>query len=952
MKKKYIYFGLSFALVLVVGLGIFWKTSQTTHGVTGSDFDAGRIVDDAIFFNKDSMNPGDIQNFLNAKVPTCDTNGTQPKNGVSGQTRAQWAAATGNPAPPYVCVRNYTQSIPSVTADAYCNGIGGGTKSAADIIFNVAQACNINPQALIVLLQKEQTLITDDWPWPIQYQSATGYGCPDTAACDAQYYGFFNQLYNAARQFKRYVQQPQAYNYAVGRNSFVQYNPNASCGGTNITMQTQATAALYNYTPYQPNAAALNNLGGSGDSCSAYGNRNFWLFFNNWFGPTRTDSFTIAIGDNGSPNQYLLFGGIKQAIPDPETKIAWGIQNYPVITMPASYLTALPSGPYLDRLTRLNTSDNTVFFMDGGKRYRIMSQTMFDAWNFGGRPITSVPPGLFYVPVDAGELTYSVKDPASSKLYMLDGANGSGQTVLRQYQTDSVFAAWEGDGAPFISLSANFFDQIDNAIGSALTTTKVAYGGNEYQAISKQKMPQPIGVAALYPGVAQSVSGTTFNRLNTTSTATHLVRAASSPQVYLIDNGMKHHILWPDLLTAWKDPSTQTNIVNDGYMSLIPPGADITGYIADNAGQAYVIDRQKTPVPSGVDTAYRNTQTVYSATTTLLNQLPTASLPATGFIKGVNTPQIYLLDNSGKRRHMEWADKVSLWGGYQTGVTILSDYVINSITANTSPGIFVTDGTSNYVMENGRKLTVSAGVQANWGLASPQLYSDGTLSRFPTNGSLGNSLKDNGFYYYVRDGKGFVTVDINIANAWAIDSAPALSNKLITSFVPQYILARFMQSSVPGDNRVFAVDNGNWYNLSAAQRSNLGSSNEAVMTLNPSNAPNTITDWANIVVKDWSGRHYVIDGGTKHFFANTIIQNHWTSNGSLAVPTVSTGFLNLLPNAGPIERAIKGSSPSVYSAEGATKRHILSPTTFNQFYAPYAQVSDRLLEAMPTGPDI
>ena len=47
-----------------------------------------------------------------------------------------------------------------------------------------------------------------------------------------------------------------------------------NCGTSSVYIQNQATAGLYNYTPYQPNAAALANLYGTGDSCSAYGNRN------------------------------------------------------------------------------------------------------------------------------------------------------------------------------------------------------------------------------------------------------------------------------------------------------------------------------------------------------------------------------------------------------------------------------------------------------------------------------------------------------------------------------------------------------------------------------------------------------------------------------------------------------------------------------------------------------
>ena len=262
---------------------------QKASALSGSEFNASNIIDDGVFFNRESMSVTDIQNFLNAKVSVCDTNGTQP---YAGTTRANYGTQRGYP-PPYTCLKDYAQAVPTKSADAYCSGsIGSGTKSSAQIIYDVSQACGVSPKVLLVLLQKEQSLVTDDWPWSIQYRSATGFGCPDTAACDSTYYGYFNQVYNAARQYQRYIVQADYFNYAAGRTSYVQYNPDAGCGGTNLTIQNNATAGLYNYTPYQPNAAALNNLYGTGDGCSAYGNRNFWRMFNDWFGTTRTVSFS------------------------------------------------------------------------------------------------------------------------------------------------------------------------------------------------------------------------------------------------------------------------------------------------------------------------------------------------------------------------------------------------------------------------------------------------------------------------------------------------------------------------------------------------------------------------------------------------------------------------------------------------------------------------------------
>jgi hypothetical protein len=81
-----------------------------------------------------------------------------------------------------------------------------------------------------------------------------------------------------------------------------------------VNIQTQATAGLYNYTPYQPNSAALANLSGTGDSCSAYGNRNFWRYFNDWFGST------YAISSSWQWVGQATYADSSRTLPvDPET---------------------------------------------------------------------------------------------------------------------------------------------------------------------------------------------------------------------------------------------------------------------------------------------------------------------------------------------------------------------------------------------------------------------------------------------------------------------------------------------------------------------------------------------------------------------------------------------------------------------------------------------------------
>lgn len=256
------------AILLLLATIAFFTLGTTSIVSANSGFNAGRIIDDGIFSNKSSMSADTIQAFLNSKVSACDTWGAQPSE-FGGGTRRQWGESRGLN-PPYTCLKDYSE-----------NG-----KSSAQIIYDVAQEFTINPQVLIVLLQKEQGLVTDTWPTSTQYKTATGYGCPDTAPCDSQYFGLTNQLRWSGRMFRAILNNsPTWYTpYVLGTN-YIQYNPTASCGGSNVNIENRSTQALYNYTPYQPNTGALAAGWGTAQ-CGAYGNRNFYLYFTSWFGST------------------------------------------------------------------------------------------------------------------------------------------------------------------------------------------------------------------------------------------------------------------------------------------------------------------------------------------------------------------------------------------------------------------------------------------------------------------------------------------------------------------------------------------------------------------------------------------------------------------------------------------------------------------------------------------
>ncbi len=232
-----------------------------------ANFDPGYIISDYQMGNYNSMNEAQIQAFLTSKNPCSNTNYNYYLS-LSANKNYTWHWKDGH----FVCL----------SQERFGDGevIGSGD-TAAHIIWKAAQDYRINPQVLIVLLQKETSLITDPIPNSGDYRKATGYGCPDTAPCSSQYYGFKNQVRKAAALFRTVLDGGWT-NYPLG-NNYIQYNPNASCGGSVVNIRSLATSALYRYTPYQPNAGALAAGYGTA-SCGAYGNRNFYLYFQDWFG--------------------------------------------------------------------------------------------------------------------------------------------------------------------------------------------------------------------------------------------------------------------------------------------------------------------------------------------------------------------------------------------------------------------------------------------------------------------------------------------------------------------------------------------------------------------------------------------------------------------------------------------------------------------------------------------
>ncbi|MBC9936600.1 MULTISPECIES: LGFP repeat-containing protein [unclassified Leucobacter] len=273
----------SLGCVLALVLGLSVTTGEPAQAAPVEGFQPGNIITDGLFYDGRAMEPSEVQSFLNERVPRC----------TIGDPGRLPGAVYGNNRVAAQCLRNFSMATQSKPANPYCAAYAGtASESAAQIITKVGQACGISQKVLLVMLEKEQSLISDSWPFQRQLDVAMGYDCPDSgpnygANCNPAQIGFFNQVYKAAWQLKVYKAQPNSYNYRPYQNNNILWHPNPGCGTSQVYIENSATAALYIYTPYRPNQAALDAGWGTGDACSTYGNRNFYNFYKGWFGDPR-----------------------------------------------------------------------------------------------------------------------------------------------------------------------------------------------------------------------------------------------------------------------------------------------------------------------------------------------------------------------------------------------------------------------------------------------------------------------------------------------------------------------------------------------------------------------------------------------------------------------------------------------------------------------------------------
>ncbi len=237
--------------LLIVTLILGLKFCAAPGKIFASDFNPNELISDSRFTDVSTMNEAAIQQFLSSKQGHL---ADYTENGKTA-TRIIWEAA---------------------------NGV---TSSGFDESDSLAKSVRINPQVLLVTLQKEQSLIEGTFSGnDLQNRLDQAMGCRISRSdYETKYKGFTNQVNCAAWVLTRHFEASVIPGtWLENRKVNMDFTTNDN---RTVNLSNQATAALYAYTPWVYD-----------------GNYNFWVIFNRYFGDPNNVTDTTNIRKLGDAN--------------------------------------------------------------------------------------------------------------------------------------------------------------------------------------------------------------------------------------------------------------------------------------------------------------------------------------------------------------------------------------------------------------------------------------------------------------------------------------------------------------------------------------------------------------------------------------------------------------------------------------------------------------------------
>jgi len=436
-------------------------------------------------------------------------------------------------------IQNFLEKKNSFLANYKTNNAHGTLKSAAEIIYDAAnnnydcsgvtlsdnpteaekqlkcrQINTINPKFLLVLLQKESSLIEDNSPSQTRLDWATGYGCPDNWTCNPYYKGFGKQINSASLQFLAYMKEPQNYSYKAGQTyTFTNPYGTISNEAMTVTPVNQATAALYNYTPHVFN-----------------GNYNVYKLYQRYF-PVQAARYPDGslLQVKGEAGVWLIQDGLKRPF---LTKSAL-LSRYntdKIISIEKSDLESYDKGDpiSLPNYSIVKSPDANLYLIVGDEKRKFENQAAFKSFGFNPEEIINA---------STQDLSYY----HNGEMLKANSAYPTG-ALLRDPQSGRVYYAQDGKKAPII-------DKI-------LLSTK--FKGKTIQKASAEELARYTKISPVLFDDGE------------------LLKSESSSAVYLIANGQKRPFLSGDDFERLGYKWTNIITVSPQLLYLYPLGEIMT----------------------------------------------------------------------------------------------------------------------------------------------------------------------------------------------------------------------------------------------------------------------------------------------------------------------------------------------------------------------------------------
>ncbi|MCA9313745.1 hypothetical protein KDA08_05550, partial [Candidatus Saccharibacteria bacterium] len=325
-------------------------------------------------------------------------------------------------------------------------------------------------------------------------------------------------------------------------------------------------------------------------------------------------------------------------------------------------------------------------------------------------------------------------------------------------------------------------------------------------------------------------------------------------------------------------------------------------------------------------------------------------------LKASDSAGIYLYD-SGKR----WTFSPDGWRawGKQIDYTFTSNQISQLTNGGLAP-ILVSDGSTDYIVDGGKKYTFTPNIETAWGLTggSFQQMTIQSLAKLKTGSNMGTLIRQpNGAVYKVSSGERYGIPSIQDFNqlgyrwGWVFN----LSNSAVGTVTYNGVLSFAPGSLIRLPNGgVYLIDDGlNSYGVpSIASFNNYGFKWTNVRNFGSNTLNGYTPQVLHNLIETPSNKHYIADNGRLLLVSDTAYSSSEYDFASNVKSTLTDNLISQIGVSSSLTQFIRGSGTTVYKVVNGEKRPISSQQSFYNSGGSWDQltkVTDSFLDTLPTG---